>query len=285
MRIEKYISNQFPYSALKLIVRTTRWKSVKTASVVSKYLRANCDAISQADRRNRKSHIPCEPHLVVGTYSIAKEQRIRLAFAGFVIGEMRRYRPKAGFVVPISKKPHRIRIEPLYPTIQKTITDLQKLIELEPSDPPSLTLNKHCSICLFRHYCLREAEETGNLSLLDHMTPKLIKKYQAKGIFTITQLSYIFRPRRRGKRQQQASAIFNVELQALALRTGKIYLDKSPSISETPVEIFLDIEGVPDENFHCLIGLLIVDHDKLTEYSLWANCWEDEKSIFEECMT
>lgn len=252
--------------------------------VVSKDLRANCDATSQADRRYPKSHIPYEPHIVVGTYSITKDQRIQLAFAGFVIGEMRRYRPKAGLVVAVSRKPQRIRLESLYATISTTITKLRKLINTESSDPPPLILNVHCSICLFRQHCLREAEETESLSLLAHMTPKLIRKYQAKGIFTITQLSYVFRPRRRRKRQQKASPIFNVELQALALRTGKIYLNESPLIPKNPVDIFLDIEGIPDENFHYLIGLLIVDHDRLTEYSFWANCWEDEKSIFEECI-
>jgi hypothetical protein len=114
------------------------------------------------------------------------------------------------------------------------------------------------------------------------MTPKLTKKYQAKGIFTITQLSYTFRPRRRRKRQQEAPPKFSVELQALALRTGKSYLNESPFIPEQPVELFLDIEGIPDENFHYLIGLLIRSHDKLTEYSFWANCWEEEKSIFKD---
>ena len=252
--------------------------------VVSEDLRAYCDAISQVDLRNRRSHVPYEPHLVVGTHSITKEQRIRLAFAGFVIGEMRRYRPKAGSIVPVSEKPQRISLESLYPAIRTTIADLRKLINTESQEPPSLILNEHCLTCPFRHQCLREAEEDDNLSLLGRMTPKLIKKYQAKGILTVTQLSYIFRPRRRRKRQQKAPSLFNVELQALALRTGKIYLNESPSIPENPVELFLDIEGIPDENFHYLIGLLIRDHDKLTEYSFWANCWEDEKSVFEECI-
>jgi len=34
----------------------------------------------------------------------------------------------------------------------------------------------------------------------DRMTPKLIKRYNNKGIFTIKQLSYLFKPRKRGKR-------------------------------------------------------------------------------------
>lgn len=247
-------------------------------------LRADCDAISQADRRNQRSHVPHEPHLVVGTHSITKEQRLGLAFAGFVIGEIRRYRPKTGFTIPVADKPQRIRLESLYPTIRTTIADLRKLIDTESPEPPPLILNEHCSTCPFRQHCLREAEEAGNLSLLKRMTPKLFRKYHSKGIFTVMQLSHVFRPRRRRKRKTAAPITFNVELQALALRTGKIYLNESPSIPENPVGVFLDIEGIPDENFHYLIGLVIRDHDRLTEHSFWADSQEDEKSIFEACV-
>ncbi len=207
-----------------------------------------------------------------------------MGFAGFVIGEMRRYRPKMGFIIPVADKPQQIPLESLYPTIRTTIADLRKLINTESPEPSPLILNEHCSTCPFRQHCLREAEEADNLSLLERMTPKLIRKYQAKGIFTVTQLSYVFKPRRRRKRQTKAPPTFNVELQALALRTGKIYLNESPSIPENPVELFLDIEGIPDENFHYLTGLVIRDHDRLTEHSFWADSWDDEKSIFEECI-
>jgi predicted RecB family nuclease len=80
------------------------------------------------------------------------------------------------------------------------------------------------------------------------MTPKLLHKYQDKGITTITQLSYLFKPRRRRKHAGKSKS-FNFELQALALRTGKIYLDQAPPLPKRPIELFLDIEGVPDRRF------------------------------------
>ena len=54
------------------------------------------------------------------------------------------------------------------------------------------------------------------------MTPKVRKKYQKKGIFTVEQLSYVFRPRRRKKGKSMLR--FSPELQALAIRTNKIYI-------------------------------------------------------------
>ncbi len=64
----------------------------------------------------------------------------------------------------------------------------------------------------------------------DRMTPKLIKRYNNKGIFTIKQLSYLFKPRKRGKRSPKREQKFNVELQALAIRTGKIYIQDMNAI-------------------------------------------------------
>jgi len=45
-----------------------------------------------------------------------------------------------------------------------------------------------------------EALENDDLSLLSGMTEKERKKLHGKGIFTVTQLSYTFCPRRRAKR-------------------------------------------------------------------------------------
>ena len=81
-----------------------------------------------------------------------------------------------------------------------------------------------------------------------------------------------------------SSPTFNVELQALAIRTGKIYLQETPSISENPVELFLDIEGIPDEGFHYLIGLLVRDNNDVVAHSFWADSLEDESAIFQNCL-
>jgi predicted RecB family nuclease len=88
------------------------------------------------------------------------------------------------------------------------------------------------------------------------MTPKLIKRYHDKGIFTLKQLSFLFRPRRSRKRKRKPKEIYKLELQALAIRTGKIYLQGVPELARRQTELFLDIEGLPDQGFHYLIGLL-----------------------------
>ena len=84
--------------------------------------------------------------------------------------------------------------------MKKAINRLRGLVNDAPAEAPPLNLGKHCLTCEFRDHCVAEAERTDSLFLLDKMTPKLAAKYQKKGIFTLTQLSYVYRPRRRRKK-------------------------------------------------------------------------------------
>jgi predicted RecB family nuclease len=145
-------------------------------------------------------------------------------------------------------------------------------------------LNKHCPTCQFRKGCVEQAEKDDDLSLLDRITPKKIRQYHRKGIFTVTQLSYVFKPRRSRKRRTKAPVPFKVELQALALRTGKIYIQELPTLCRREVELFLDLEGIPDQNFHYLIGLLINEPGNHSYHSFWANTPEDERRIWAEAL-
>jgi hypothetical protein len=116
------------------------------------------------------------------------------------------------------------------------------------------------------------------------MTPKLIRKYQKNGIFTTTQLSHLYRPRRRKKKTTSVPLSFNIELQALAIRTNKVYLHEVPTLLKQPTELFLDIEGIPDQGFDYLIGLVVQNDDDMSSHSFWADSIEDEITIFEACL-
>jgi hypothetical protein len=52
-----------------------------------------------------------------------------------------------------------------------------------------------------------------------------------------------------------------------------------------PVEIFLDIEGIPDEQFHYLIGVLVRRGDERQAHSFWADSGADEPRIWGELRT
>jgi predicted RecB family nuclease len=243
---------------------------------------ADCDVIFEktaSHPQSKSSHL-YEPGIAVGTYSITKEQRLILAFSGFVASEKTKSKIINGIIVTQDYKRHRINLKEIYPIIMSTIDGLRGMINNNNLEKPILCLNKHCPTCPFTDHCRKEAEESDNLSLLQRMTPKIIKRYERKGIFTIKQLSYVFNPRKRRKKSIVANSIFNIELQALSLRTRKIYLHETPSIQTHTVEIFLDIEGVPDENYYYLIGLMINTPEGIKRHSFWADTRLDEKAIF-----
>lgn len=180
----------------------------------------------------------------------------------------------------MSLKPMRASLDSRYPLVHKAVAELRDLIAESSSDPPPLVLNSHCPLCPFRKHCQAEAEKADHLTLLERITPKLLKRYNDKGIFTVTQLSYLFRPRKRRRQNRQKAPIFNVELQALAIRTRKVYLEETPSIPESPVELYFDIEGIPDQGFQYLIGLVVKDGHQLLEHSFWADSPYEEELIF-----
>lgn len=166
--------------------------------------------------------------------------------------------------------------------IKEIIDELNK--NLSDSGEPSLILNKHCLVCEYRTTCKEKAKADDNMSLLDRATSKIIGKYNKKGIFTIQQLSYLYKPRRRKKRTKQLVA-HNLELQALALRTDKIYVQQLPELPRQPTELFLDIEGNPDQEIYYLVGILIFKDNATICKSFWADKISDEVHIWQQFLS
>jgi hypothetical protein len=159
---------------------------------------------------------------------------------------------------------------------------LRDLQQLRDAGPPRLLLNDHCPACEFRARCHQQALQENNLSLLRSMGEKEIKASARKGILTLTQLAHTFRPRRKGKRTVQRSRHRYHALQALAIRDQRVYVFGTPDLPDSPVRIFLDIEGIPDEGFGYLIGLLVVAGETAQRFSFWADRREQEAVIFQQ---
>jgi predicted RecB family nuclease len=117
-------------------------------------------------------------------------------------------------------------------------------------------------------------------------TLKQIRKYARKGIFTVNQLSYLYRPRKQRKRSRTPPKLrHSPELQALVLRTGKVYLHETPLILKQATELFLDIEGNSDTQRFYLIGLLRCEAQTAIHHSFWANTAEEEGEMWLKFIT
>jgi len=212
---------------------------------------------------------------------LTKDDRLLLAFDALVLSQV------LGREVSIGKIIHgddhatlKVRIPVLASEVRKRIEKISTLLSC--TMPPDLVLNRHCTECEFQARCRKIAVEKDDLSLLASMSAKERQKLRSKGIFTVTQLSYTFRPRRRPKRQRDKRKKYHHALKALAIREKKIHIVGTPEFKIEGTPVYLDVEGLPDRDFYYLIGVRIGHGDSAVQHSLWADTAEDEGRIWLE---
>jgi predicted RecB family nuclease len=245
-------------------------------------LEAYCDVLTQVKKSYSSGDQSYEPTIVTGTYRISKEQELELLFTGFVLGQIQKKLPVSGHIVRMGGKVDHLKLEPNYKVLKRLLNPLQEWLVAAPAEPPPVILNKHCPSCQFRMLCRDQAEKEDDLSLLDHMTPKIMQRYHKKGIFTVEQLSYTFKPRRSKKQTKKTTIVHKLELQALAIRTNKIYIQELPVLTRSSVELFLDIEGIPDQNCYYLFGLLVYENGDCSYHPFWGATAQDEEGIWHQ---
>lgn len=222
-----------------------------------------------------------EPTLFLSSNQISKENRLELAYLGFLLEKMQNKFPDKGLIIDKEGSKHRVELTKLKKPLKSIISEIQSFDQA----PPKLILNRHCSQCSFENICKPQAQKEDNLSLLDRITPKQINKLEKKGIFTVKQLSFIYKPRRRNKKVKNPPILYKPELQALAIRTAKTYIQRLPTLDRKTIEIFLDIEGLPDDGFFYLFGILVSENNIQSTHSFWADTPQNEKTIWQDVVT
>jgi predicted RecB family nuclease len=168
------------------------------------------------------------------------------------------------------------------------ITSLRKLLKSvkehqASATPPALVLNRHCSVCEFQTRCRKIAIEKDDLSLLSSVTAKTRSKLNDRGIFTVMQLSYTFRPRRYSARTPQRVPKHDPALQALAIRNDRVHVIGTPTLTVAGNLVYLDVEGIPDRDFYYLVGLRFVSNGVHLQQSFWTDNSSDERDIWASC--
>ena len=221
------------------------------------------------------------PIRFIFTNKLTKDDRLLLAFDALVLSEALGRDIAVGQI--IHGEDHatlKVKTSALAGEVQKRLEKIAAL--LSSPTPPDLVLNRHCAECEFQTRCRQKAIEKDDLSLLAGMSEKERKKLHSKGIFTVTQLSYTFRPRRRPKRLRDKREKYHHSLKALAIREKKIHIVGSPELKIEGTPVYLDVEGLPDRDFYYLIGVRIGNGASAVQHSLWADSVEDEGRIWRE---
>jgi predicted RecB family nuclease len=170
-------------------------KVVVDAEMTINGLHSRCDFLTKVNEPSRLGNFSYEPVKVIGTCRASRPDFLGLAYQGLVLGEVQGRQPSSGTLIQLGNCPSKVKLAGKYKEERRIVNALRVWAGNTAVDAPPVVLNKHCPSCPFRDACLQKAEQEDSLSLLDRMTPKLMRKYQDKGIFTVRQLSYIYKPR------------------------------------------------------------------------------------------
>ncbi len=284
--IEKIDSQRGKYSVANRIVLTHSSLSSGDDFIVDgqytdgEYL-VLFDALKRVDGQSSLGDFHYQPVLFSEHRQIRKIERTLLEVLGVLLSRVQGRRPSGGVIYHGREC---IVTNVRFPTSLKVAEGLMAEIHRirEGESDPALVLNEHCPACEFREQCHSRAVREDNVTLLRGLGKKEIKHYARKGLLTLTQLAYTFRPRRQGRRTIRRSKKRYHVLQAMAIRDKRIYVLGTPEVPTAEVRIYLDLEGNPEEGFVYLIGMTVREGESETHYSFWADDKAQEVEIFEQ---
>ena len=138
--------------------------------------------------------------------SISPNERVsKLEKLSFVIKclilEDHGIRPEFGKIIyGCDLKSTKIKISSYIQEAKKKLNELIKTVK--SSEAPRFFQNKYCKTCEFQDACKTKLIETDDLSLLGSISQREVLKKNNRGIFSIYQLSYTFRPRKKSKKKK-----------------------------------------------------------------------------------
>jgi predicted RecB family nuclease len=284
--VEK-IHDQYSEHALAKGIALTRLALSKGSAFVldadlqDEHFSIHFDGLKRVDGRSDLGYFHYVPVLFHERRQIHKAQRVLLEVLGLLLSRIQGKSPSSGIIY--HGRECTATIVRFTAGLQAGEDLLQEVMRLHRRETtPKLLLNDHCQTCEFREQCHAQAVKEDNLSLLRGLGEKELKRYARKGLFTVTQLAHTFRPRRKGKRSDQRSKHRYHSLQALAIRDNRVYVLGVPEVPSSTVQIYLDVEGNPDEGFVYLVGMIVCDGRDENRYSFWADTKEQECEMFEQ---
>jgi predicted RecB family nuclease len=252
---------------------------VMACTVRAQEMQSHLHAVERVVSPGTTNQSPYIPIRCVPREKITTQDKLLLAFDALVLWTVSGEAPRFGKIIHGGKQATTKVDVAGWMNIAKTVVSKIAAQQANPTPPP-LILNQHCAACEFKARCRQIAIEKDELSLLARMTAKERKQQHAKGIFSVTQLSYTFRARRKPRRFVSKPDKYSHALRALALREGKIHIAGRPELNIHGNPVYLDVEGIPDCDFYYLIGLRIKSGDTYVHYAFWANALSEEQEIW-----
>jgi predicted RecB family nuclease len=209
-------------------LKKKRWRLIIDCVAESPELHACLDAVELAAAAEGTGSSSYRPIRFVPGEKLTSSDKLLLGFDAVALSRITGNVPTAGCIVHGSR--HTKTKVPLAKPIREVRAALAKIAALgSRTAPPPAVLNKHCGECEFRSRCRADLVEKDDLSLLATLNARERKAWNEKGIFTVTQLSYAFRPRKRSAREHQRPLKHEPALKALAIRNDQIHVVGAPN--------------------------------------------------------
>jgi len=138
------------------------------------------------------------PIIFTPNEKLSKEDSLEIAYDAIILEVLQDRMPEHGKVV--HGNGFRTSMLKIGSQIEKVKNIIAKIRNIDLGNPPKIILNRHCYVCEFKNSCRKKAVDKDDLSLITGISQKEIEKQNKKGIFTVTQYSYTFRPRKRFKK-------------------------------------------------------------------------------------
>jgi len=265
--------------ALPYDLSPSLWRYVIDCRAQTPALQSHIHLLERCTSAGQTAHHPYIPVRLIPREKLTPQDKLVLAFDALALAAATGHAPPVGKIIYGSVYAvAQVKLEAWLPSAQAVLGRITA--QQASRTPPPLVLNKHCVECEFQAHCRQMALEKDDLSLLSSMTAKERQKQHSKGIFSVTQLSYTFRARRKPKRFAAKPEKYSHALRALALREHKIYIAGQPALPLKGTPVYLDVEGVPDRDFYYLIGLRYTSGDTSMHASFWANDVSEEKEMW-----
>jgi predicted RecB family nuclease len=226
--------------------------------------------------RNKKTYTPL---LYSENETFSKKDKLILTIQCILLSKLFGFPSEYGRIYYGSElRTIKFKMSNLIAKCQRILNDIEKLAKNEFE--PTIFQNDHCKVCEFEDECHKKLIERDDLSLLSCIGEKEVVDYEKRGIFTIKQLSYTFKPRKNNMKIKSARHPYYASLQALAIRDKKVYVYDKICLPNVKIKVFVDFEGNSDGSFIYLIGILVVNNQNETNHRYWADDITKEKEIF-----
>src|SRR5258706_8899307 len=201
-----------------------------------------CDLLKKISIDGSDNEFFYVPVLIVPFEKLERKFKVLITALAYVLNKIQRSPIGYGEIIYSSnRKSTKIRIDTYLQEFKKVTQ------QIEQDHEPQFRLVSHCSMCEFSLRCREKAIKEDHLSLLKGIGSDKIKKLNKKGIFTVHQLSYTFRPKRKAIRNAQRISTRSFELQALSIREKKVFIYDIPEpLPRAKAEMFLDVEALPE---------------------------------------